>query len=142
MAKSNNHDSLSFLMFRTRAILGMLVAQFLLGMSVNLIGNPHSSVSQAVEGIFLILHVLLAVGLVTVAIFTVRTAFKLGGQWPRLTRIGASGIGLAFIGGIGTMASHGAISNWLSYLMSIGFILAFAGYSFVYAKLSAATVAR
>jgi hypothetical protein len=142
MANPKDHDSLPFLMLRTRAVLGMLVAQFLLGMGVNLIGNPESKVSKAIDGIFLGLHVLLAIGLVIVAIFTVRTAFKLGGQWPRLTRIGASGVGLAFIGGIGTMASSGAVSSWLSYLMSIGFILAFVGYSFLFAKLSATVAAH
>ena len=142
MAKTNNHDSIAYLMTRTRAMLGMLVAQFLLGMGVNLIGNPSSSVSKVFEGIFLILHVVLAVGLLVVTSLTMRTAVKLGGDWPRQTRIGASGVGLAFIGGLGTMASHGAVSNWLSYLMSIGFILAFVGYSFLFAKLTAATATR
>jgi hypothetical protein len=142
MTNAKDLDTLASLMLRIRAVLGMLIAQFLLGMGVNLIGNPGTTVSKAVESIFLGLHVLLAIGLIVVATLTMRLAVKLGGQWPRLTRIGASGVGLAFIGGIGTMASQGAVSSWLSYLMSIGFILAFAGYSFVFAKLSAAKAAH
>jgi hypothetical protein len=142
MANSKNHDTLPFLMLRTRAILGMLIIQFLLGMSVNLIGSPGSGLTKTLDDIILILHILIAIGLVIAAVFTIRTAAKLGGQWPRLTRTGASGIGLAFIGGLGTMASQGSLSNWLSYLMSIGFILAFAGYGLLFAKLSSTAATR
>lgn len=131
-------DNLKILYTRTRSVLGMLIVQFLLGMGVNLIGNPDSKVTKVVDGIVLLLHVFLAIGLVVVSILIIRAAFKIGGEWTKLTRVGGAGVGLAFIGGIGVMASGGSLANWLSYLMSIGFILAFCGFGFLYVKLYSA----
>jgi hypothetical protein len=131
-------DNLATITGHTQRLLGLLIAQFLLGMGVNLIGQPGSTLAKVTEGVFLVLHVLIAIGLVTLAVLTVREAFKLGQQWPAFARIGAAGVGVAFIGGVGTMASTGAISNWFSYLMSVGFILAFAGFGYLYTQLRVA----
>jgi len=110
--------------------LGMLVAQFLLGMGVNLIGDPNGGLARAAQRVLLGLHVLVSIGLVVGAFLTVRIAHELT-SYSRLARIGGASIGIALLAGILNLAFK---SDWWSFLMSIGFISAVVCYGLLYVK--------
>lgn len=118
------------LLKRVRAQLGMLSVQFLLGMAVNLLGEPEGGLAKAAKGILLLLHVVVAVGLIVNASLTMRAALKLGGKILRTARVATAGVGIAVVGGILTMTGPG--NDWWSYVMAIGFLLAFAYNGFLY----------
>jgi len=101
--------------------LVFLSAQFLLGMAVNLIGQPSQSTgaARAVSTVLLGLHVVVAIGLLAGAVMVIRAA-RGGGKRPRqLARSGAVLIGLTVIAGIMTVITK---NNWWSYTMAAGFI--------------------
>jgi Ca2+/Na+ antiporter len=101
--------------------LVFLSAQFLLGMAVNLIGQPSQSTgaARAVSTVLLGLHVVVAIGLLAGAVMVIRAA-RDGGNRPRqLARSGAVLIGLTVIAGIMTVITQ---NNWWSYTMAAGFI--------------------
>jgi len=101
--------------------LVFLSAQFLLGMAVNLIGQPSetSGAARAVSTVLLGLHVVVAIGLLAGAVMVIRAA-RGGGNRPRhLARSGAVLIGLTVIAGIMTVMTK---NNWWSYTMAAGFI--------------------
>jgi hypothetical protein len=125
--------STSLLKQRVSVQLALLIAQFLLGMAVNLIGEPESTIAKASHGILLGLHVLVAVGLVVGASLIMHTALKLGGRYLRVARLGVAGIGAGFLAGILTLVAPGG--DWWSYLMSAAFIWAFAFFGLLFTKL-------
>jgi hypothetical protein len=97
-----------------------LSAQFLLGMAVNLIGQPSETTgaAHAVSTVLLGLHVVAAIGLVAGAVMVIPAAG--GGDRPRqLARSGAVLIGLTVIAGVMTVITK---NNWWSYTMAAGFI--------------------
>lgn len=101
--------------------LVFLSAQFLLGMAVNLIGQPSQTTgaAHAVSTVLLGLHVVVAIGLVAGAVMVIRAA-RGGGDRPRqLARSGAVLIGLTVIAGVMTVITK---NNWWSYAMAAGFI--------------------
>ena len=101
--------------------LVFLSAQFLLGMAVNLIGQPSETTgaAHAVSTVLLGLHVVVAIGLVAGAVMVIRAA-RGGGDRPRqLARSGAVLIGLTVIAGVMTVITK---NNWWSYAMAAGFI--------------------
>jgi hypothetical protein len=101
--------------------LVFLSAQFLLGMAVNLIGQPSETTgaSRAVSTVLLGLHVVVAIGLLAGAVMVIRAA-RGGGKRPRqLARSGAVLIGLTVIAGVMTVITK---NNWWSYTMAAGFI--------------------
>ncbi len=101
--------------------LVFLSAQFLLGMAVNLIGQPSETtgVAHAASTVLLGLHVVVAIGLVAGAVLVIRAA-RGGGDRPRqLARSGAVLIGLTVIAGVMTVITK---NNWWSYAMAAGFI--------------------
>jgi hypothetical protein len=107
-------------MRHARNQLVFLSAQFLLGMAVNLIGQPSQTTgaAHAVSTVLLGLHVVVAVGLVAGAVMVIRAAR--GGDRPRqLARSGAVLIGLTVIAGVMTVITK---NNWWSYTMAAGFI--------------------
>jgi len=122
---------------RARNQIGMLVAIFLLGMAVNLLGDPSGGLAQATKGVLLALHVLVAIGLIVGAFQIVRLTRDLP-AFSRLARGGGAPIGLALLGGILNLTLK---SDWWSFLMAIGFIAAFVFYGLAYVKsrVSAAT---
>jgi hypothetical protein len=106
---------------------GMLTLQFLLGMAVNLIGLPDETqgFAKLSTSILLLLHVLVAVGLIVNAVLIVRYA-KPNADAQRFARLSGAAVGLATVGGILTLSVPGA--NWWSYLMALAFIAAFGLY--------------
>ena len=108
-------------MRHARNQLVFLSAQFLLGMAVNLIGQPSQTTgaAHAVSTVLLGLHVVVAIGLVAGAVMVIRAA-RGGGDRPRqLARSGAVLIGLTVIAGVMTVITK---NNWWSYAMAAGFI--------------------
>jgi hypothetical protein len=101
--------------------LVFLSAQFLLGMAVNLIGQPSQTTGAAhtVSTVLLGLHAVVAIGLAAGAVLVIRAA-RGGGKRPRqLARSGAVLIGLTVVAGVMTVITK---SNWWSYTMATGFI--------------------
>ena len=105
---------------RAQAQLGMLVAMFLLGIAVNLIGLPSevSGTAKAASTIFLVLHGLLGIGLIVNASLIIRLSLKTNSALARQAQIGAAVIVLTFIAGIITSETK---SNWWSFAMAVGF---------------------
>lgn len=107
---------------RSREALSALALQFLLGMAANLIGSPeeNSGAAVAVAGIVLALHALVGIGLIVVAVRVWMTARR-GGAGQRSALWAFIVIILTFLVGIGTMMTG---NGWLSFLMSVGFVVA------------------
>ncbi len=109
---------------RSREALSALAVMFLLGMAMNLIGEPKGTFVIVVDTIFTILHILIAIGLIVVAVRALLAARKAGlGQ--RLALWGLIVIIVTFLAGVGTMISG---SEWASYVMAVGFLVAAAIY--------------
>ena len=128
-AKPNSQQ----LMHRTRAQLGLLVFQFLLGMAVNLIGDPKdltSNFAKFADRSILVLHIVAALGLIVGAIMLNRLAKSSGAQAVKLAGGGAAAIGAAFICGIATLSAP--FGEFWSYLMAVAFIAAFILYGKLY----------
>jgi hypothetical protein len=109
---------------RSREALSALALQFLLGMAANLIGEPKGTFAIVVDTIIVILHIVVAIGLVVVSI-RVLLAARAAGVGQRLALWGIVVIVITFLAGIGTMATG---NEWASYLMAVGFLVAAALY--------------
>jgi hypothetical protein len=119
---------------RIQAQLGLLVFQFLLGMAVNLLGNPKdlSSIGKFADATFLVLHVLTAIGLVVNASVIIHRTIAQGAKTAVLAKAAAASIGAAFICGLATLfAPFGEL--W-SYLMAVAFIAAVVLYGRLFAR--------
>ena len=101
-------------------VIGLTV-QFLLGMAVNLIGQPAETTGDAriASTVFLAAHVLVSAGMVIGAAQAVRAAAHLGGPWRRAAIWGAAAIAATVAAGVLTTITK---SNWWSYAMAAGFI--------------------
>ncbi len=99
-----------------------LSAQFLLGMAISLIGQPSQTtgVAHTASNVLLGLHVLVAIALIAGAAGVIRAA-RGGGRQRRLAHWGAAAIVLTFGAGVTTLITK---SNWWSYAMAVGFIVA------------------
>ncbi|WP_285114189.1 hypothetical protein [Leifsonia sp. fls2-241-R2A-40a] len=109
---------------RSREALSALALQFLLGMAANLIGEPDGGFVAVVDTIIIILHILIAIGLVVVAV-RVLLAARQAGVGQRLALWGLVVISLTFLAGVATVVFG---SDWASYLMACGFLVAAALY--------------
>jgi len=98
-----------------------LTAQFLLGMAVNLLGQPSQATGGAriASTVFLAAHAIIALGMVISAVLTVQAAARIGGPWHRQAIWGAAAIAATVTAGILTVITK---SNWWSYGMALGFI--------------------
>lgn len=101
-----------------------LTAQFLLGMAVNLLGQPSQATGAAHTAsiVFLTAHILVSAGMLAGAALAVRAAARAGGQQRTQVTIGAAAIGATIASGILTVTTK---SNWWSYVMAAGFITSF-----------------
>lgn len=99
-----------------------LSAQFLLGMAISLVGPPSQTTGAAhtASNVLLGLHVLVAIVLIAGAAGVIRAA-RGSDRQKRLARWGAAAIVLTFGAGITTLITN---SNWWSYAMAVGFIVA------------------
>jgi hypothetical protein len=109
---------------RSREALSALALQFLLGMAANLIGEPKGTFAIVVDTIIVILHIVVAIGLVVVSI-RVLLAARAAGVGQRLALWGIVVIVITFLAGVGTMVTG---NEWASYLMAVGFLVAAALY--------------
>lgn len=126
MSTQTQRSSAEKLTRRSREALYALGLQFLLGMAANLIGSPeeNSGAGTAVAGIVLGLHALVGIGLIVVSVrvWMAARAERAGVRsalWAFIVII------LTFLAGVGTMMTG---SGWLSFLMSVGFVVAAALY--------------
>jgi hypothetical protein len=121
---------------RSREALSALAAQFLLGMGANLLGSPeeNTGAAQVVSGIVLGLHALVGIGLIVVAV-RVWLVARRDGLAQRAALWAFIVIILTFLAGVGTMITG---SDWLSFAMSVGFVVA-AG---LYVAVGAAALTR
>jgi hypothetical protein len=104
----------------SREALGAMGVQYLLGIGTNLIGPPdeNSSVGVIAGGIVGALHVLVGVGLIVVGVRVLRAARGqgVGGRaalWALAITI------VTFLCGVGTVLVG---SEWLSFLMAVGWL--------------------
>lgn len=120
---------------RALAQVGMLSAQLLLGMAVNVIGLPKDvgGSAKVATTIFLILHVGIGIGLVAGSLMAVRLARKVSAHFARDAWVGVLLITSTFTAGILTILLD---NNWWSYVMSVGFLVSFLLYGamFMYAE--------
>ncbi len=110
---------------RSREALTALAVQYLLGMAANLIGEPENTFVGVVVAIIVILHVLVAIGLIVVSI-RVLLAARAAGVGDRLAVWGVVTIAVTFVAGVVTI-SFG--SDWASFVMATGFLVAAALYA-------------
>ncbi len=107
--------------------IGMLTAEFLLGMAVTLIdmSSATSRLARGTYNISLILHILIAIGLLVGAIVTVRQALKATPRLGRLAWVGLAIVAGTFIAGILAMELE---NDWWSFTMAVGFIASYLVY--------------
>lgn len=109
---------------RSREALTALAVQYLLGMAANLIGEPDGGFVLVLDWIVVILHMLVAVGLVVIAVRLLLAARRAQlGQ--RLAVWGLVVIVVTFVAGVITISAG---SDWASYVMATGFLVAAALY--------------
>ncbi|NNC12186.1 hypothetical protein HII28_09890 [Planctomonas sp. JC2975] len=123
---SANVSPADALVGRSREALSALALQFLLGMGANLVGSPEENHGggEVVAVILLSLHGLVGIGLIVVAVraWTAARRHHLAERtalWAFIVII------LTFLAGVGTMITD---SGWLSFAMSVGFVVAAALY--------------
>jgi hypothetical protein len=108
------------------SILGMLTAQFVLGMSLNLIGRPGPGSLMTIVWIILILHALLAIGLIVNAVKTAKLSSSAVPPIQRQVRRGFGSLLLAFLSGLMTLSPFA--KDFFSFVMAVGFMMAFVFY--------------
>ncbi len=125
---------------RAVAQVGMLSAQFLLGMAVNLIGLPKetSGLSKGATTVFLSIHGIVGLALLMGSLLAVRRARSVSPHFVRDAWIGVGLVVFTLVAGLLTLFQD---NNWWSYLMAVGFLAALLLYGamFVYASRQAKT---
>ena len=104
---------------RSREALSALAAQFLLGMGANLIGAPaeNSGVGRVAASALLGLHALVGIGVIVVAARLLAVA-RADGVGRREAVWGLVTVIATFLIGVATWLTG---SEWLSFLMAVGF---------------------
>jgi hypothetical protein len=109
---------------RSREALTALAVQFLLGMAANLIGEPEGTFATVADTVIVILHILVAIGLIIVGVRVLLVARK-ASLGERAALWGLIVIIVTFLAGVLTMVTG---NEWASYLMAVGFLVAAALY--------------
>lgn len=119
-------ESSTALVRRSREALSALALQFLLGMGANLVGTPeeNTGAGAVLAGILLGLHALVGIGIIVVAVRVWLVSRSAGiarnaALWAFIVVI------VTFLAGVGTMITD---SGWLSFVMSVGFVVSAALY--------------
>jgi hypothetical protein len=113
-------------------LLSMLGIQFILGMLLNLFVDlpKNASLSSAIKnggGIILVLHILVAVGLLLGSVILVIRAYNAKNRpWLIASLVGALGIIGALTNGFAFVSSNNDVD---SFIMAIGFMIAATAYS-------------
>ncbi|HEX6497673.1 MAG TPA: hypothetical protein VF054_01425 [Micromonosporaceae bacterium] len=102
--------------------VGLLAAQFLFGMAVNLLGfgDETKGTAKVFSTVFLVIHFVIALALLVGAIVALVQARKSAPRFNGLALTGVIVVALTVIVGFATMAAD---NDWLSYLMAVGFIV-------------------
>jgi hypothetical protein len=107
-----------------QGMLGGLSAQFLLGLALATIADYNSSThigNHAVHQIILLLHMLIALGLIVGSIGVVRAVRRQVPKFGGLALTGLVAILVATVSGLVRLFVDG---EWLTFLMGAGFVLA------------------
>jgi hypothetical protein len=122
------------LMIGSRAIMPLLIVQFLIGMFAELFVTPPTGTGNAIALIFrtgsiaLILHVVIAVFLIVLSValllFSALTRRRIS---LVLSVLGLAFMALAFFAGVAFVLG-GYSNDGLSYAMAVGFIVSFVVY--------------
>jgi hypothetical protein len=123
-----------------RRVDGMMIGlgiQFILGMLVNLFGSAPDDPKYATESVVIKLsffvHAVIGLSLLVGAVTIYAISRKSGvAGWARSGVLGLLSILFAFGSGIATVILHGSASEIGSFLMALGFILAYASYGSFY----------
>lgn len=104
-----------------RGQLSMLLAQFLAGIAVNLIGMPSetSGFPRIATSILLGIHILVAIGLVVGAIRAIPQCARIEPPAAGLAWWGLIAVVITFAAGVLTLAVHVG-TGWFSYVMAAG----------------------
>lgn len=109
---------------RSREALSTLAVMFLLGMAANLIGEPEGTFAIVADTIIIILHILIAIALVVISVRVLLVARK-AALGERVALWGLVVVIVTFLAGVLTVITQ---SEWASYLMAVGFLVAAALY--------------
>jgi heme A synthase len=131
---------------RVKLMILFLSIEFLLGMIVNLFGQaPDEATGQAKEPIWAmmiffahgILGLLLLIGAIFILVATTKTNNK---KWQNLAVYGLGSIFLSAAGGIGVVTlGENPASEVSSFVMAVGFLLAFISYGWYFFTLTKST---
>lgn len=116
-AKSPN-DSLKS---NARGQLAMLLLQFLFGMAINLIGTPSQAngFPRIASAILLVLHILVAIGLLVGAIRAIPQCSRIDPPAAGLAWWGLVALVITFAAGVLTLTVTVG-TGWFSYVMAAG----------------------
>lgn len=104
---------------RSREALSALAVEFVLGMGVNLLPDDGSAAVRVLRSVVLGLHVLVAIGIVIVAVRVLLAARRQGiGATEALWALVAAAV--TFVAGVLTILVH---SDWFSFAMALGFLV-------------------
>lgn len=104
---------------RSREALSALAVEFVLGMGVNLLPDDDSAAVRVLRSVVLGLHVLVAIGIVIVAVRVLLAARRQGiGATEALWALVAAAV--TFVAGVLTILVH---SDWFSFAMALGFLV-------------------
>ncbi len=113
---------------RLQGMLGGLAAQFLLGLALATVADYNASThtgNHTAHQIVLLLHMLVAVGLIVGSIALVAAIRK---QASNVGWLAWTGLAALLISAAAGMARLSVDGEWLSFLMGAGFVVAFGVY--------------
>lgn len=118
-------------------MLGFLIIQFILGMSINLFAVAPSDPKFAAEPILIklilpahvIVALLLLIGAIAILVMSVRSK---NAKWKKTAGQGLGGIVFAVGGGLATIFLKGNASEIASLVMAISFLSSFIAYGRLY----------